>query len=129
MTAEEYIEASGVPESMWPNFRSWFKWYKDNNLVGLAKDGDEIVGVAVARAINESEDPVHYLHRPDGDTAFVDLTVTSLDGNTTERSRKAMKTLLMILWDELGPRRSLIFNRNGLRKKYDYMKFMRKALA
>jgi hypothetical protein len=128
MTAIEYVEASGVPETRWPNFKEWFSWYERNNLVGVVKDGQEVVGVAVARAIDESEEPVHYVHRPNGDTAFVDLTVTSIDGTSTARSRLAMKCLLSILWDELGPRRSLIFNRNGIRKKYDYMKFMRKAL-
>ncbi len=95
----------------------------------MVKDGDEIAGVALARMIDGSEEPTHYLHRPNGDTAFVDLTVTSTDGRSTARSRLAMKRLLSILWDEFGPRRSLIFNRNGVQKKYDYMKFMKKALA
>ena len=125
----EYIELSGVPESRWPTFKDWFGWYKRNNLVGVVKDRDEIVGVAIARLINESDEPVHYLHRPNGDTAFVDLTVTSVDGRSTARSRSAMKYLLSILWDEFGPRRSLIFNRNGVKKKYNYMKFMQKAMA
>ena len=125
----EYIELSGVPESRWPTFKEWFGWYKRNNLVGVVKDGGEIVGVAIARVINESDEPVHYLHRPNGDTAFIDLTVTSVDGRSTARSRSAMKYLLSILWDEFGPRRSLIFNRNGVKKKYNYMKFMQKAMA
>jgi hypothetical protein len=129
MTAMEYIELSGVPESRWPTFRQWFGWYKRHNLVGVVKDGGEIAGVALARMINESDEPVHYLHRPNGDTAFVDLTVTSVDGRSTARSRLAMKHLLSILWDEFGPRRSLIFNRNGVKKKYNYMKFMQKAMA
>jgi hypothetical protein len=129
MNAMEYIELSGVPESRWPTFRQWFGWYQRNNLVGVIKDGNEIAGVALARMIDGSEEPTHYLHRPDGDTAFVDLTVTSTDGTTTPRSRLAMKRLLSILWDEFGPRRSLIFNRNGVKKRYDYMKFMQKAMA
>jgi len=129
MNAMEYIELSGVPESRWPTFKEWFGWYKRYNLVGVVKDGDEIAGVALARMINESDEPVHYLHRPNGDTAFVDLTVTSVDGRSTARSRSAMKYLLSILWDEFGPRRSLIFNRNGVKKKYNYMKFMQKAMA
>ena len=129
MNAMEYIELSGVPESRWPIFKEWLGWYKRNNLVGVIKDGDEIVGVGVARVINESDEPVHYLHRPNGDTAFIDLTVTSTDGRSTARSRKAMKGLLSIFWDEFGPRRSLIFNRNGVQKKYDYMKFMKKVMA
>ena len=125
----EYVELSGVPESKWPTFREWFGWYKRHNLVGVVKDGDEIVGVGIARVINESDEPVHYLHRPNGDTAFIDLTVTCTDGRSTARSRLAMKYLLSIFWDEFGPRRSLIFNHNGVKKKYNYMKFMQKAMA
>ena len=129
MTAVEYVEASGVPESRWPNFRQWFDWYERNNLVGVVKDGQEVVGVAVARAVDGSQEIPHYVHKLDAPDAYVDLTVTSIDGTSTPHSRLAMKCLLSILWDELGPRRSLIFNRNGVQKKYDYMKFMQKALA
>jgi len=128
MTAVEYIELSGVPESRWPNFREWFKWHQDNDLVGVAKDGDKIAGVAIARCLHSDENPIHYVHRQDGDTAFVDLTVTSTDGISTRYSRLAMKTLLSILWDRFGPRKSIVFNRGGKRKAYDYMKFMRKVL-
>ena len=129
MTAMEYVEASGVPESRWPNFKEWFGWYEKNNLVGVVKDGDEITGVAIARAVDASQDVAHYKHDYNAPDAFVDLTVTSIDGKPHARSLLAMKRLLSILWDELGPRRSLIFNRNGIRKQYDYMKFMRKAMA
>jgi len=129
MTAMEYVEASGVPETRWPNFKEWFSWYQSNNLVGVVKDGDEVTGVAIARAVDASQDVAHYKHDYNAPDAFVDLTVTSIDGKSNARSLLAMKCLLSILWDELGPRRSLIFNRNGIRKKYDYMKFMRKAMA
>jgi len=129
MTAMEYVEASGVPETRWANFKEWFSWYQSNNLVGVVKDGDEVTGVAIARAVDASQDVAHYKHDYNAPDAFVDLTVTSIDGTSTARSRMAMKCLLSILWDEFGPRRSLIFNRNGIRKKYDYMKFMRKAMA
>jgi len=125
----EYVEASGVHETRWPNFKEWFSWYQSNNLVGVVKDGDEVTGVAIARAVDASQDVAHYKHDYNAPDAFVDLTVTSIDGTSTARSRMAMKFLLSILWDEFGPRRSLIFNRNGIRKKYDYMKFMRKAMA
>jgi len=128
MTAMEYVEASGVPETRWPNFKEWFSWHQRNNLVGVVKDGEEVTGVAIARAVDASQDVAHYKHDYNAPDAFVDLTVTSIDGTSTARSRMAMKCLLSILWDELGPRRSLIFNRNGIRKKYDYMKFMRKVL-
>jgi len=129
MTAMEYVEASGVPETRWPNFKEWFSWHQRNNLVGVVKDGEEVTGVAIARAVDASQDVAHYKHDYNAPDAFVDLTVTSIDGTSTARSRMAMKRLLSILWDEFGPRRSLIFNRNGVRKQYDYMKFMRKAMA
>ena len=129
MTAIEYVEASGVPEARWPNFREWFNWHERNNLVGVVKDGGEVVGVAIARAVDASQDVTHYKHDYNAPDAFVDLTVTSIDGKPNARSLLAMKRLLSILWDEFGPRRSLIFNRNGIRKQYDYMKFMRKAMA
>ena len=129
MTAMEYVEASGVPETRWPNFKEWFGWYEKNNLIGVVKDGSEIVGVAIARVVDASQDVAHYKHDYNAPDAFVDLTVTSIDGKPNARSLLAMKRLLSILWDELGPRRSLIFNRNGIRKQYDYMKFMRKAMA
>ena len=129
MTAIEYVEASGVPEARWPNFKEWFSWYQRNNLVGVVKDGEEIVGVAVARALDSTQNIEHYQHDYNAPDAFVDLTVTSIDGKPNPRSLLAMKRLLSILWDEFGPRRSLIFNRNGVRKQYDYMKFMRKAMA
>jgi len=129
MTPMEYIELSGVPESRWPNFKEWFKWHEKNNLVGVVKDGEEVVGVAIARALDSTQSIEHYKHDYNAPDAFVDLTVTSIDGKPNARSLLAMKRLLSILWDELGPRRSLIFNRNGIRKQYDYMKFMRKAMA
>ena len=129
MTPMEYIELSGVPESKWPTFKEWFGWHEKNNLVGVVRDGEEVVGVAVARAVDASQDVEHYKHDYNAPDAFVDLTVTCIDGKPNARSLLAMKRLLSILWDEFGPRRSLIFNRNGIRKQYDYMKFMRKAMA
>ena len=128
MTAAEYIEASGVPESMWPNFREWFSWYENRGLVGVAKNGQEVAGVAIARCVRGSEAPKHYEHIEDGDTVFVDLTICSIDGKNNALSRKALKCLLSILWDRFGPRRRITFKRNGFYKEYDYYKFMRKAL-
>ena len=128
MTAVEFIEASGVPESMWPNFKEWFNWHCERGLVGVAKDGDEVAGVAIARCVRGIEVPEHYEHTEDGDTVFVDLTVTSIDGKSNALSRKALKCLLSILWDRFGPRRRITFNRNGIYKEYDYYNFMRKAL-
>lgn len=128
MTAMEYVEASGVPESMWPNFREWFNWYSDRGLVGVVKDGEEVVGVAVARCLSTGQEPAHYAHSEDGDNVFVDLTVTSIDGKSSLLSRKALKCLLSILWDRFGPRRRITFKRNGVYKEYDYYNFMQKAM-
>ena len=113
---------------MWPSFREWFAWHENRGLVGVAKDGDKIAGVAIARCVRGMEAPEHYEHTEDGDTVFVDLTVTSIDGKSNGLSRKALKCLLSILWDRFGPRRRITFKRNGFYKEYDYYKFMRKAL-
>lgn len=129
MTAMEYIEASGVPESRWPNFKEWFKWHENLGLVGVAKNGQEIAGVAIARCINNGQDPKPYEHSEIADNVFVDLTVTNTDGISNALSRKALKCLLSILWDRFGPRRRITFKRNGAYKEYDYLKFMRKAMA
>jgi hypothetical protein len=129
MTAVEFIEASGVPESMWPNFREWFDWHSERGLVGVVKDGDEVAGVAVARCARGVEAPDPYEHDEAGESVFVDLTVCSIDGKTNPLSRKALKCLLSILWDRFGPRRRITFKRNGTYKEYDYYNFMRKALS
>lgn len=131
MTACEYIEASGVPESMWPNFRQWMGWHESRGLVGVVKDKPEgdILGVAIARCLNDLQSPEHYVHSEDGDNVFVDLTVTSIDGNSSDLSRKALRCLLMILLERFGPRKRITFKRNGAHREYDYMKFMRKAMA
>ena len=129
MTAVEYIELSGVPESKWPTFRAWFDWHRDRGLVGVAKDGEEIKGVAIARCLDEGQKADYYAHNENGDNVFVDLTVTSVDGISNATSRKAMQCLLSILWDRFGPRRRITFKRNGAYKEYDYLKFMRKAMA
>ena len=97
MTAVEYIEQSGVPESKWPTFRQWFEWHQNMGLVGVAKEGDNIAGVAIARCVNNGQDPKPYEHAEDGDNVFVDLTVTNTDGISNALSRKALKCLLSIL--------------------------------
>ena len=129
MSAVEFIEASGVPESMWPNFREWYNWHVERGLVGVAKEGDRVAGVAVARCLDLGQEADHYKHSEDGDRVFVDLTVTSVDGKSNTLSRKALQCLLSILWDRFGPRRRITFKRNGIYKEYDYYNFMRKALA
>jgi len=101
VTAVEYIELSGVPESKWPTFRQWFEWHQKMGLVGVARDGDSIAGVAIARCVNNGQDTKPYEHEEEGDNVFVDLTVTNTDGISNALSRKALKCLLSILWDRL----------------------------
>ena len=134
MTAVEYLEESGVPESRWPNFRAWFNWFDQRGLVGVVrKNGsDEVVGVALARCLPSGAEPSHYTHEESGDDVYVDLTVCGSSGSDKGYSggRSAyLQSLLVILFDRFGRRRTLTFNRNGNRKAYDYDTFMRKALA
>ena len=42
MTAVEYIEESGVPESMWPNLAQWYGWFEKQDMVGIVKDGEDV---------------------------------------------------------------------------------------
>lgn len=139
MTAVEYLEESGVPESRWPNFRDWFNWFEKMKLVGVVKDSnEEICGVGMFRFIPAGADPGHYVHDEAGEDVFIDLVVCNelaspqKDGssflNNLGRRSDALSSLLAILLNNAGPRRRLIFNRKGKRKAYDYRHFMRKAL-
>jgi len=133
VTAVEYLEESGVPESRWPNFRSWYRWFEDRGLVGVVRksSSDEVVGVALARCLPSGSEPAHYTHEETGDDVFVDLTVCggSSDSKHIRGQKDYLKSLLVILLDRFGRRRTLTFNRNGKRKAYDYEHFMRKALS
>jgi len=121
MTAIEYIEKSGVPEGMWQNLAAWFGWFEKQDMVGIVRDGDEIVGVALARCIKDGQEPNHYVHSEDGENVFVDLTISS-------KGAKSLRCLLLLLLERFGPRKRITFNRSGKPKEYDYIKFMRKAL-
>jgi hypothetical protein len=128
MTQVEFLEYSGVIEAMWPNFKDWVHWFDSNGLMGTVRDKDgEIHGVALARCIPHGVNPDHYVHSENGDDIFVDLCATS--GIRNAELVDPLKGLLLILWDRFGPRKRIIFNRLGKPKEYDYMKFMRKALA
>ena len=122
MTAIEYIEDSGVPESMWPNLAQWYGWFEKQDMVGIVKDGEEIAGVALARCIKDGQKPDHYVHSEDGEDVFVDLTISS-------KGAKSLRCLLLLLWERFGPRRRITFNRLGKSRSYDYMNFMRKAMS
>jgi len=121
MTAIEYIELSGVPEGMWHNLSDWFNWFEKQGLVGIVRDSDEIVGVALARCLRDGEKPDHYVHHEDGDNIFVDLTISS-------KGAISLRCLLSLLLERFGIRKSITFNRSGVSRSYDFMKFMRKAL-
>ena len=122
MTAIEYIEDSGVPESMWPNLAQWYGWFEKQDMVGIVKDGEEIAGVALARCLKDGQKPDHYVHSEDGEDVFVDLTISS-------KGAKSLRCLLLLLWERFGPRRRITFNRLGKSRSYDYMNFMRKAMS
>jgi len=120
MTAIEYIEESGVPESMWPNLAEWYGWFEKQGMVGVVKDGEEIAGVALARCLKDGQEPKHYEHTEDGENVFVDLTISS-------KGAKSLNCLLLLLWERFGPRKRITFNRSGKPRSYCYMTFMRKA--
>jgi len=141
MTAVEYLEESGVPESRWGNFRDWVGWFDRKGLMGVVrrKEDNEICGVALARCLPSGAAPSHYWHEESGDDVFVDLTVCGLadpsggaisDREHGSRSKDYLKSLLIILLDRFGRRRTISFRRNGSNPRtYDYEKFMRKALS
>lgn len=133
MTPVEFLEESGVPESRWPNFRDWVGWFDRNGLMGVVrkKGGEEIVGVALARCLPSGAEPAHYAHSEAGDDVWVDLTVCSGSSSSehTGSPKDYLRSLLVILFDRFGRRRTLSFNRNGKRKVYNYEHFMKKALA
>jgi len=87
--------------------------------------------VALARCLPSGTEPTHYVHEETGNDVFVDLTVCggSSDSNLIRGQKDYLKSLLVILLDRFGRRRTLTFNRNGKRKAYDYEHFMRKALS
>jgi hypothetical protein len=120
MTAIEYIEASGAPEGKWHNLAGWFNWFEKQGLVGIVTDSDGIAGVALARCLNDGENPGHYVHHEDGDNVFVDLTISS-------KGAISLRCLLLLLWERFGIRKRITFNRFGKYRSYDYMTFMRKA--
>ena len=121
MTAIEYIEQSSVPEAMWPNLAQWFGWFERQGMVGIVRDKDGIAGVALARCIKDGQEPNHYVHSEDGESVFVDLTISS-------KGAKSLGCLLLLLAERFGPRKRITFNRSGKSRSYDYMSFMRKAL-
>jgi hypothetical protein len=127
MTSVEFLEQSGVAESMWPNFRDWVDWFNNKGLMGTVRDkSGEIHGVALVRCIPHGVNPDHYVHNELGEDIFVDLCATC--GIKKAEWVDPLKSLLLILWYRFGPRKRIIFKRLGKPKEYDYMKFMRKAL-
>lgn len=133
MTAVEYLEKSGVPESMWHNFRDWVGWFERKGLMGVVrrKEDNEIVGVALARCLPSGAAPSHYVHEETGDDVWVDLAVAGGSSSSEHLGspRDYLKSLLVILLDRFGRRRTITFNRNGKRKAYNFDHFMRKALS
>jgi len=128
MNQVEFLEKSGLAETMWPTFKDWVHWFDSNGLMGTVRDKNgEIHGVALARCIPNGTNPDHYVHNELGEDIFVDLCATS--GIRNAELADPLKSLLLILWDRFGPRKRIIFKRLGKPKEYDYMKFVRKAMA
>jgi hypothetical protein len=121
MTPIQYIEESGVPESMWHNLSDWFRWFEVQGLVGIVRDNENIAGIALARCLKDGEKPNHYVHSEDGDNVFVDLTISS-------KGAISLRCLLLLLLERFGIRKTITFNRSGRPRSYDFMKFMKKAL-
>ena len=127
MTQVEFLEQSGLAETMWPNFRDWVHWFDSKGLMATARDLDgKIHGVALARCIPHGAKPDHYVHDESGGDIFVDLCATS--GIRNAELVDPLKSLILIFFDRFGPRKRITFKRLGKPKEYDYMKFVRKAL-
>lgn len=126
----QYVRGSEVQESTWPNLSSWLNWHEKHSFLGIIKDEKKILGVAVARPIDCLEPIEYYNYNLNGDSVYVDLTITFIENRCNLPCSLGMKCLLSILKDRFGDRKNIIFNRRGTENKkiYDYAKFMKKAL-
>jgi len=126
----QYVRDSEVEESTWPNLSSWLNWHEEHSFLGIIKDEKKILGMAVARPINSSEPIEYYNYNLNGDSVYVDLTITFIENRYNLHYSLGMKCLLSILKDRFGNRKNIIFNRRGRENKkiYDYAKFMKRAL-
>jgi hypothetical protein len=90
---------------------SHIRWFDAIGGLGRAYRGNELVGVAWARIVDDPENikdtPTQKEHNEKGSTVFVDLVAV--------KSKKAFKTLIFIMVQRFGRRLVIAFNR----KKYD----------
>jgi len=128
MTQIEFLEQSGLVETMWPTFKDWVHWFENKGLMATARSKDgNIQGVMLARCIPKGTNPDHYVHDESGEDIFVDLCATS--GIRNAELVDPLKCLILIFFDRFGPRKRITFKRLGKPKEYDYMKFVRKAMV
>lgn len=110
------ITASQAAEWIAPRMEGWedvpkttniLQWYMNNELCGVATEGDQIRGVACVRFLNHTEEGLEpYKHDPNGGVTWVELVVAD--------KGVAIASLFRLLWDKYG-RRPLVAYRRGLK--------------
>ena len=80
------------------------QWYMNNELCGIAMDGEEIKGVACVRFLNQTEDGLDpYKHDPEGNVTWVELVVAD--------QGLAISSLLNLLWSRYGRKPFVAYRR------------------
>ncbi|NBW10847.1 MAG: hypothetical protein EBR82_22745 [Caulobacteraceae bacterium] len=83
------------------------QWYMNNELCGVATEGEQIRGVACVRFLNNSEDGLEpYKHDPKGNVTWVELVVAD--------QGVAISSLFDLLWSKYG-RKPYVAYRRGLK--------------
>lgn len=85
-------------------------WYGSNKLLGIATDGETIVGMATIRIVRKGEDGgVDYKHDKDGDIFWIDLVIAD--------TKDALATMIYTLWDTYGRKPYIGYERKLKGKK------------
>jgi len=83
---------------------AYFQWYLDRTLCGVAKQDGRIGGVAMVRFVDKAEEGLTpYLHKPEGQTTWVELVVSEQGGS--------IASLFRLLWDRYGRRPFVAYRR------------------
>lgn len=110
------VTAKMAAEWVAPRMKGWedishtekvIQWYMNNTLCGIAKEKNEIRGVACIRFVRSPEDGmIPYKHEPEGDWNWVELVVAD--------KGVAISSLFNLLWETYG-RRPFVAYRRGLK--------------